>query len=195
MALKTLTEPVSNIRFICKECADQKKKETHHFLNSLNIRDLFDFGSVDIDREKFFGLVKQLDMTLFMTVKKIVFVQTEEDYNRLFDELRYDFINFDKELGKHLLLESTAVINLHAIIKCCKEDPLLCRYFHEEVNIGLWTTLIHELRHVYQNNPLFKNDFNGWTKQQLEDDAEQYCRNEFENWLAFEDYFVLRSID
>lgn len=167
-----------------------------NYLDTLDVNNLFEFNSLKIKKEKFFSLVNLLDKTLFMTVKKIVFLNNKKEYNKLVKELdNYEFMDdLQKELGKHLFYESVVIVNMMAIKKTIKDMIKESDYYineWEEIHIALFTTLIHELRHSYQANPLYEEEFSLLSRDGIEDDAEDYCRRIFEDVIEKENFYVL----
>lgn len=59
----------------------------------------------------------------------------------------------------------------------------------EEYNIGLWTTLIHEIRHAELSSPILQDI----DENEVEEDAvEEYFRNKFEELKNKSDYMCFK---
>jgi hypothetical protein len=124
-----------------------------------------------------------------MTIDKIIFINSEEDYDNLYGILEYDvFDDLESDLARYLFLDNMIIINMIALRKVAREIGFPEK---KELNIGLFTTLLHELRHAHQANPLLGSEFNDRSWEELEDDAEEYCSRVFEEIIANEDYFVI----
>jgi hypothetical protein len=155
-----------------------------------NFRKMVFFNRLPIDKEKMFALVRKIPLEYFMIVKKIIFIYSENQYEKMVDELGgYEFLDLDHELGKYLFFEDYVIINMNAIIKRSRwleenqTDPNF--ELNVQINYGIWTTLLHELRHSYQRNPVFEVDY-----EDIEEDAEEEGLILFENFIENEDFII-----
>lgn len=154
------------------------------------LNDIVDTGTSSVDKKKLISLLKELDDHLLLSVKKILFIKDEKDYDNLsrqFDNI--DRIDFEHEVGKYLYFEDWVVINLYAIEKTVREMTVWEEEIQQEMNIGIWITLFHELRHTYQMHPLF--GFIEGDIEDIEEDAEEYGIEMFENHLYTKDYTII----
>jgi hypothetical protein len=89
--------------------------------------------------------------------------------------------------------ESCVVIFMEAIRNVVKEEMEIWPYTNElqELNRAFWQTIVHELRHTMQDNPLFENKYEAMSREEREKDAENYCREIFENIVVCYDYCVI----
>lgn len=143
-----------------------------------------------INKEKLINLLSKLDDELFLTVEKIIVFETEEEYEDImynyFDNT--DMIDLDHEVGKFLYYENYILINLHLIKKTAIEMSSTEEEYKREVNIGIWVTLIHELRHVYQHS--FISGIEDEIEDEIEEDAEEYGIECFEREIKHKDYYI-----
>ncbi|MDK2906521.1 MAG: hypothetical protein PWQ37_2803 [Candidatus Petromonas sp.] len=144
------------------------------FPDKLNFEEMFQFNSLDIDKKKFFKILQKLDPNLFMTVNQIVIINNKEEYVDL--------------------IVSYIIIYMEAIKKVVKEECEIWPYSSEraELNRAFWQTLLHELRHSMQENPLFENEFETMNREEKEREAEDYCRRVFQDIIIQNDYYVIR---
>lgn len=166
-----------------------------NYLDILDIEKLFEFNSLKIDKERFFEKLQKLDKEIFMTIKEIIFINTEEEYDMLYRELEYEYIDMDNCTGVFLFSDSIIVINMMAIRKIAEElcEPYFGAGEIEDINTNIYITLIHELRHAHHENPLFENEFESLTSEEKESDAENYALTEFEEKIIGDMYYIRKD--
>ncbi len=168
------------------------------FPDRLNFEEMFQFNCLHIDKHKFFKILQKLDPDLFMTVNQIVIINNKEEYVDLMKELEGSSFVVDypetSKMGEHLFNESYIIIYMEAIKKVVKEECEIWPYSSEraELNRAFWQTLLHELRHSMQENPLFENEFETMNREEKEREAEDYCRRVFQDIIIQNDYYVIR---
>ena len=166
------------------------------FLDKINLEEIFQFNGLDINKERFFKILWKLDPSLFMVVNRIAIINSEKEFKNLMDELHgYCFTDYPgtSRLGEHWFNESCVVIFMEAIRNVVKEEMEIWPYTNElqELNRAFWQTIVHELRHTMQDNPLFENKYEAMSREERERDAENYCREIFENIVVCYDYCVI----
>lgn len=154
------------------------------------LSEILETRSKAFNRDKFLSLLENMDNSLFQNVQKINFIENEADYTRIMSSEfeNADMIDFEEELGKYLFHEDQVLINLHLIKEGAKKISFSESDYEREVNIGIWTTLLHELRHVYQHS-LWTECF-GEKYEDIEEDAEVYAIEEFEKKLVHKDFII-----
>lgn len=155
------------------------------------------------DAKKLAGfLICHLGKEMYLNLNKIVFLNDlDEDYDYLVhmddnDELSYALeeheLPYDM-LGIQWHAKEIVLVNLGEILKCTEqmvEDGDLESYVVKGfINYGIFSTLIHELRHLAQSNPYLPehalnflvevatDDDEDEYQNALEEDAETYCRD------------------
>ncbi len=154
----------------------------------VQLKDIFVYNSCNIDQQKFLDVIRKLDENMFKAVEKIIFINSKDEYCKFIEEYQNDSMDINEELGKMLYFENIVLINMYAINRYCNK-----RYSGYELermrNIGVYTTLLHELKHLMQTHPLFYEK--DYSDKEAEDDAEWFARDNFYNIIDEEDYFVL----
>ena len=120
---------------------------------------------------------------LLQTVQEIRIVNTPEHVERLLDDVEYDCIDPDDTVGRFLFFESMVVLNLGLIRQLSEEEAFLSRNLMEEISTGFWMTLLHELRHAMQADPLLEHLFDNMEEEARELDAEDYAAHYFETCI------------
>lgn len=136
------------------------------------------------------NLFENMDRNAFCCITKIAFVDSTEDLDnlRVGDEFPEQLYNENDNLscdivGLFWYSQKIVVVNLHAIENCVRE--LLVEIhspesFAEEMSLGIWTTLIHEIRHCMLDNPwLPEADYP--RHLEAEEEVEEYAREVFES--------------
>lgn len=136
-------------------------------------------------------LFKTVDKHVLQTLEHIVIVSadTERDWDELFLILEDRHGNSilevcdlpDDGVGIHWAEYQTVVINLGNIIELSKE--LCADGFSDvatETNIGVITTVLHELFHMAQNDPYAPEELFQGLPVDPEDQAEAWARKTFE---------------
>ena len=172
---------------------DGEKESVIRFSETLDkvslLEEIVEVLPQDIDKEKLIRLLSTLDDSLFLSVQKILFFEGQEQYDDIMSQYfeNMDMLDVDEELGKYLYFEDWVLINM-GLIKACADDLALTEnQYIEELNIGLWTTLLHELRHGYQFTYLFQAT---QSDVDIEEDAEDYGIQLFEQYIESLDYVV-----
>lgn len=142
----------------------------------------FEFFDNDIDQNAVYDFAKRLPALLWMHLKKVYFIEKEEDLVELDEESPNHTFFFDDErkpLGMAVYCDSVAIINLKQLKAVAKEeaeeDLRLLGYTDGEDAYfmkGVFTTLAHELFHLVQFNPLIEEII-----PEGEDPAESFCRH------------------
>ena len=154
------------------------------------LNEVLEIRSKAFNRDKFLSLLEGMDDFLFQNVQKINFIEDEVDYLRIMSSEfeNTDMIDFEEELGKYLLHEDQVLVNLYLIKEVARKISISDSDYEREVNIGIWTTLLHELRHVYQHSlwaECFVEEF-----EDIEEDAEMYAIQEFKIKLLHKDFII-----
>lgn len=136
-------------------------------------------------------LSKTVDKQILQILEHIVIVSadTERDWDELFPILEDRHGNPilevcdlpDEGVGIHWAEYQTVVINLGNIIELSKE--LCADGFSDvatEINIGVITTVLHELFHMAQNDPYAPEELFQGLPVDPEDQAETWARKTFE---------------
>lgn len=170
-------------------CSDGFENYNLNLFPNTNKEALVDFKSANINKKKFFKLLNKVDEEILMAIEAIVFINSEDELLDYMDEINYypDSMDIENELGKYLGCYKIVMVNMVAINNYAEENALDIIDNERLVNIGIWTTLLHELRHSIQGHPYFYQiEF----KEDEEDDAEEYARKVFDNILEVEEYYV-----
>lgn len=103
-----------------------------------------------IDKNKFFDILDNcLEKILFLMPKKIYFISNGEELDELREEYISQSMDINDVLGINWLYDSVIVINAYQCRILAKElSDDTESSFITEFNEALWTTLIHELRHM-----------------------------------------------
>ncbi|NLM43220.1 MAG: hypothetical protein GX201_04290 [Clostridiales bacterium] len=96
-------------------------------------------------------------------------------------------------MGEFVFTESYIILYMEAIRKVVEDECEIWPYYNKkaELNRAFWQTIVHELRHTMQDNPLFENKYEAMSREERERDAENYCREIFENIVVCYDYCVI----
>lgn len=187
---------------------DEKQIKTfdEHWLRDVNFRfsdalifdELFEFNSLEVDKEKFYGILKKLDPNLFMVIEKVIIINNKDEYLKLVDKHggfslsnEYPGINV---MGEFVFTESYIILYMEAIRKVVEDECEIWPYYNKkaELNRAFWLTLLHELRHTMQENPLYENEYESMTREEKERDAEDYCREVFNDIIMHYNYYVIK---
>ncbi len=139
-------------------------------------------------------IYKKLPKYLYCTLERIIFVGGLNDDE---DEADFDFLcgygdggigcnleehnlPSDRQLGISWVSANTVVVHIGHIVNYTKnmvDDGELYEWEKSDcVNNGVAVTLIHELRHLAQNNPYIPEEVFCFRGRDLEADAEEYAR-------------------
>lgn len=162
-----------------------------HYINSINYDELFDFGSFDLDKNKFYKILnKNIDNILFLMPKKIFFISSDEELENLLNNEDYIDMDFDIEnyLGQNWSYHSTIIINVKLSRELSKEKKIFGESSKIVLNEIIWTTLIHELRHMVCDLGLIVPEELIPISEGAEDAVEEYGCNVFWNNVIYNDY-------
>ena len=131
-------------------------------------------------------LYESLPKEMWMTLNKIILVYDDEaDFEELYNRndigelLGLHDLTKDGCCGLTWATEDIVVVDVQHIVRFSLDDADkdgLPWYVDEDINRGIKTTLIHEIRHVAQNNPYLPETILQQESSD-EDDAEEYARN------------------
>lgn len=141
-----------------------------------------------IDIKKVIAYLDKLDKNMLMTVQRICFITNEEeDTDTIYqDELFAEGIEAghginDNQIGITWWDMDIILINLKAIQEISKEFSYDKYDFQKEYNLGILTTIVHEIRHCAQENPYLEEKYINPLSIDPEADAEEYARNYVDN--------------
>lgn len=174
---------------------EQEKKHCYfRFLENINFEEIFKFGVQEVDKERFFNILKTLDLRLFLMPEKIYFINNEEEYSKLVEEYPSQFMDLENAVGINWYEDNIIVINVLLIRKLTKElieeNPHFS--YEKELNIGIWQTLIHELRHMLCDSAVIIYDNEVPIEEADEKKVEEYCREIFEDKVRKMDYICFK---
>ena len=162
-----------------------------HFHYKINYDELFDFGSLKVDKEKFFNVLKNsVEDILFLIPQKIYFISTEEELDTLIEE-EYctQDMDFNNTLGINWLYDSVIVINVNQCRVVSEEIAnSIGQSFLSVFNEAVWTTLIHELRHMVCDLGVIIPDELIPISEGAEEKVEDYGNNYFWDSIVYTDY-------
>lgn len=165
---------------------------TYAFLETLNIEDVFQFNSLSLDKEKFFNVFRScVDLNMLLTVKKVVFINNHDELNELDEEYPEQYMDIERAVGIQYYDDGIVVINVYKIKELAKELAIGNTESFELAH-GIWTTLIHELRHVITTNPIILEDQIP-AEEAEEDRVEEYCIKVFEEYIQVHPDFMCFS--
>lgn len=173
------------------EAYDEYEDMYLRFTHNINFDRLFHFGSFKVDKNKFYNLLKCLDEILFLMPQDVYFISNEEELDNLLKMERYkcQSMNFKNTLGINWVLDSTIVINVHA---CRKSAEGISRDFGDNFedcfNEAVWTTLIHELRHMVCDLGIIIPEEIIPSLEAKEENVEDYCNSQFWDSLYYKDF-------
>lgn len=161
-----------------------------HYIDNIDYDQLFDFGSLNVDKHKFYKILNEnIDKLLFLMPEKIFFISSEEELESILNEEEYCDEDFDMEnhLGKNWSYSSTIIINVKLSKELSEEEGLLdsSKIVLNEI---IWTTLIHELRHMVCDLGLIVPEELIPISEGEEDAVEAYGCNVFWDNIVYEDY-------
>lgn len=154
--------------------------------DTLDVADVFEFGSLPVDRENFLTAVRCcLAPWELALVAKVIFVNSMEERRAVAARFPHQTINW-RALGTHLFEDNVVLVNVMniktAVIEEMEEDILLTGYPlaspADEMHRGIWETVVHEIRHNCVENPLiYDNELP--LAENLEDAIEHYARQRY----------------
>lgn len=156
-----------------------------HYIENRNYDELFNFGSVNVDKKKFYSVLdKYIDKLLFLMPVKVFFVSFAEEVEDIIDDIspECDFcLDMDNFLGRTWSMESSVFINVGLCKTMAIESPCVDRSAKCIFNEIIWTTLIHELRHLVCDFGVIIPDQMISVSEATEDAVEDYCNDVFFN--------------
>ena len=174
------------------EAYDEDEDMYLHFHHNINFNELFDFGSLKVDKQKFFNVLKNsIEDILFLMPKKVYFISNEKELDDLLniEEYQCQGMDMEKALGINWFCDSTIVINIELCRKLAEEDAeKYLGNFQQIFNEIVWVTLIHELRHMvcdlgviipYELIPF---------EEGSEENVEKYALDCFYKSIIYDDY-------
>ena len=146
-------------------------------------------------------LHKNLEKFFYCTLERIIFVGGGDDAT---DDQDFDYLYFlDNDIASNLeehslpssnmlgiswITANTAVVHVGNVIRTTKEmvddGDLYDWEEHDVVNEGVAVSVVHELRHLAQNNPYIPEESFRQISADPETDAEQFARNFFDKHPA-----------
>lgn len=162
-----------------------------HYINGINYNELFNFGSLNVDKNKFYKILNEnIDNLLFLMPRKIFFISSDEELENLLNNEDYVDSEFDIEnyLGQNWSCHSTIIINVKLSRELSKEKNNFGESSKIVLNEIIWTTLIHELRHMVCDLGLIVSEELIPISDGSEDTVEEYGRNVFWNNIIYHDY-------
>lgn len=161
------------------------KNERHlkfRFMNKINPISLVTFNSFKMKKEALTQLLNSIDRELFITVNKIIFINSDKELDRYCekndcseDEIK-DYKAFN---GTYDCKSGNIIINIPNINQLVIEMPEYEEKYKKLFFLYVFLdVLLHELRHSWQYNPLFYKWSSDLFKSNelLEEDAEQYMK-------------------
>ena len=162
------------------------------FLENLNFDEIFHFGTFKLDKERFYELLKQLDPILFLMPRKIYFISNEEELEKLEAKYECQSMNIHKHLGINWYADTVIIINIY-LIKKIMENKDFSECFSSvdtEYNFAVWTTLIHELRHMVCDSGLIISEEEIPLSDGEEDAVEENCNYVFDEVIAKNNFLI-----
>ena len=122
---------------------------------------------------------------------KIYFISNEDELDELLNSDDYCTQGMDIEncLGINWFCDSTIVINIALCRKLAQEESSKYNeYFEDIFSEIVWTTLVHELRHMVCDLGVIIPDELIAISEGSEDNVERYTNNCFHNSIIYDDY-------
>lgn len=176
------------------EAYDEQEDMFLSFHHKIDYNNLFDFGSLQVDKNKFFDMLDCLEKILFLMPKKIYFISNEEELDKLIRE-EYDTQSMDLNsvLGINWLCDSVIVINVYQCRLVAKEMSNDTETsFINEFNEVIWTTLIHELRHMVCDLGVIIPEELIPIEEASEENVENYGNTCFWDNIYYKDYICFK---
>lgn len=159
---------------------------------------------VDIDIDDLSDYLCRYAKNSLINLEQIIFINdTEKDFDELYERrdgydwrecLEVNDLPID-ELGIMWFERSMVLVNIGEILKTTEEMAKNGEIYPEdipkELNIGIVTTLLHELRHLEQANPYIPAEEFNQISIDKEADAEEYAREIYD----FHPIDILKDID
>lgn len=174
----------------CIEVYDEQEDMNLTFHYKIDYDNLFDFGSMKVDKDKFLKIAKNnLDELLFLMPKKVYFISNEKELDDLLDEYELQSLDYNNVLGTTWLYDSVIVINVNQCKVVAKETSNIgLASFDDVFNEVVWTTIIHELRHMVCDLGLIIPEYIIPLSEGAEEKVEEYGNKCFFDNVYYEDY-------
>lgn len=130
----------------CIEAYDKNTDTNLRLHYDVDYENLFDFGSLKINKKKFFNIIKNdLEKILFLMPEKIYFVSSQEELSVLLKKYKTQSSGLNVHWKEHRVI----IINLFASKQKAKwaRDKLDID-FKYAYNINIWNELIRKLREL-----------------------------------------------
>lgn len=163
-----------------------------HYRNTLitfpeivNYESLFEFNELSIKESKFMWLFKKyVPASQLVGCSKIIFITDERSLESVYD--RYEDIDIEDNVGLFYYTDSVVLINIMLIREMVDDTVIFEGDKEKEYNIGVWTTLLHEIRHslceISMIDELLPKE------AYTEENVETYAINVFEDMECRDDY-------
>lgn len=163
---------------------DPKTIDAKYLSSIIRISDEANKLNPTIDTTKLIAYLDKLDKNMLMTVQRICFITDDEEENDSIykDPLFAEGIEAGHGIGPNQIGVTwwdmdVIVINLKNIKETTEEIVYDEYEFDSEFNIGILTTIVHEIRHSAQNNMYLPEKYINPISIDPEADAEEYARN------------------
>lgn len=137
------------------------------------------------------SILLRLDPNLFTCLRHIIFTtESEDDIDAIASHLNVEpceVCDFADYIGMFWYYQNAVVVNMTAILNSIRQMKtkihLTDTEAAEETVIGIYSTLVHELRHLALENPYLES--NAYPDSEKSEEAvEDYCRNVCDNMLG-----------
>lgn len=172
------------------EAYDEEEDIFLSFHYKIDYNNLFDFGSLQVDKKQFFDILDEcLEKILFLMPNKIYFISNEKELDKLTEEYDTQSMDFNNTLGINWLCDSVIVINVYQCRIVAKEIAYKTNTpFINTFNEALWTTLIHELRHMMCDLGIIIPEELVPVSEGAEEKVEEYGNECFWNSIYYKNY-------
>lgn len=167
-----------SVTFFDDEYDDDGREMKVIFPEYLNLEKVFQFNSTPVDKGAFYEAMEMIQTKYtFLGVEKIVFINNEKELGELLEKYPEQSMDFDSCLGIHWVVDNVIVINFALCRKMAKYNPVI--NVQNELNVCVWETLLHELRHAECSIPfiplnIISND------DAAEENVEEHARKQFD---------------
>lgn len=136
----------------------------------------------EINKEKLVTLMLDtMDHNLFITLENMYFIKSEDDLRKIYDltgdEYALEIIDIEEQIGLMWYEKNSIIINLAAIKRVAEEIGVDTSDIRREYNIGILSTIIHELRHLMLDTNIILSEEDYPVEMSAENEVEEYCRN------------------
>ncbi len=148
-----------------------------------------------------------LEKDTYRSLRYLIFIKDDEaDFDYFLDKLEsitgYSLLEAhcfpaEDQLGISWIADCCSVVHIGNIEKAVDEEIEMCDISaserENEINIGIKTTVAHELRHLMQNDPYRQAEI--WFEDDPEEDAEQFARDAVDNYLHQRPVHDLKEVE